>query len=551
MEIKQYLGPLLKWWKLILLACVLAGITSFLVVMRQPPSYQTRSTLVIGRAVYEPNPTSGELGIATQLASYYADIVQREVVRAATMEALNLKWLPGYTAVAVPNSALIEIMVTDTDPARAQAVANELANQLIKQSPSNVQLDEQRHQEFINRQLDLLETQITSTLDEMAKLEEELGGLTSARKISDTQSEIAALEQKLRSLQTNYATLLGNATGRAMNSLTIIEPAALPVRPVGPNRAATVLMSIAIAFFISAGAAYLLEYLDDTLKSPEEITRAFNLPVIGYIAEMGNNAENSFPVVKNPKSAVAEAFRSLRMNLEFVDVDNPSKALLIASVSQKEGKSVVATNLALTMAQASQRVILLDADFRKPSIHTYMGLENEKGFSDLFRGNLEVEDVLLPSDQDCLRIITSGAATPNPSDLVGSKKMDVILSELRERADILVLDGPPALITDAKVLATKVDAVVLVVGYGITRRSEAQIAIKQLNQAGANIAGVVMNRIPLNNKSLLKLYHYYYGVEETEESKPPSRLEKLRFPKLNVSLRNPLKAKSSAPRVDD
>jgi len=412
-------------------------------------------------------------------------------------------------------------------------------------------LDEQRHQEFINRQLDLLETQITSTLDEMAKLEEELGGLTSARKISDTQSEIAALEQKLRSLQTNYATLLGNATGRAMNSLTIIEPAALPVRPVGPNRAATVLMSIAIAFFISAGAAYLLEYLDDTLKSPEEITRAFNLPVIGYIAEMGNNAENSFPVVKNPKSAVAEAFRSLRMNLEFVDVDNPSKALLIASVSQKEGKSVVATNLALTMAQASQRVILLDADFRKPSIHTYMGLENEKGFSDLFRGNLEVEDVLLPSDQDCLRIITSGAATPNPSDLVGSKKMDVILSELRERADILVLDGPPALITDAKVLATKVDAVVLVVGYGITRRSEAQIAIKQLNQAGANIAGVVMNRIPLNNKSLLKLYHYYYGVEETEESKPPSRLEKLRFPKLNVSLRNPLKAKSSAPRVDD
>jgi capsular exopolysaccharide synthesis family protein len=232
------------------------------------------------------------------------------------------------------------------------------------------------------------------------------------------------------------------------------------------------------------------------------------------------------------------------MNLDYVGVDNASRAFLITSVKQTEGKSVVATNLALMMAQSGQKVILVDADFRKPSIHTYLGLDNEKGLSDLFRSDLEVEDVIVPAEQDCLRIITLGASAPNPSDLVGSRKMDGIISDIRERAEIVVLDGPPALITDAMVLSTKVDAVVLVVGYGITRKNEAQIAVKQLHRANATIAGIVMNKIPPNNKNILRLYHYY-SEEDGEKPKPSLVLEKLGLSRLNFSIRNPLKPKSS------
>ncbi len=236
MEIRQYLEPLFKWWKLILVACLLAGISSFLVVSRQAPIYQTRASVVIGSAVYEPNPSGGEIGLAQQLASYYANIATRDVVRNATMEALNLRWLPEYISQAVPNSQIIEISVTDTDPVRAQAVANELANQLIKQSPSNPDMKEQQRQEFISGQLALLETQIKDTQDEIAQKEEEMGGLNSARQIADAQADITALQNKLTTLQSNYSTMLSTSLGRASNSMSLLEAASLPVRPIGPNR---------------------------------------------------------------------------------------------------------------------------------------------------------------------------------------------------------------------------------------------------------------------------------------------------------------------------
>ncbi|OGO36030.1 MAG: hypothetical protein A2W35_15095 [Chloroflexi bacterium RBG_16_57_11] len=529
MEIKQYLEPLIKWWKLILVACLLAGISSFLIISRQPPTYQTRVSLVIGRAVYEPNPSGGEMGLAQQLAAYYANIAEREVIRNATMTALNLRWLPAYASQAVPNSQIIEITVTDTDPVRAQAVANELANQLIKQSPSNPDLKEQKRQEFIRQQLELLETQIQDTQEQIAQQENEMGTLNSARQIAEAQADLTAQRQKLTTLQTNYATMLGTSLGRASNSLNIIETAALPTRPIGPNRGTIILMSIAIAFMISAGAAYLIEYLDDSIETPEEINRVMKLPVIGFIPEIDNDVHKATIVAEKPRSVVAESFRAVKVSLDFGQVDVPAKSFLVASVSKTEGKSMIASNLAMTYALSGKKVFLLDADLRRPSLHTYLDLPNAKGLTTLL---LHPEKSIQQCAQSLpignLSVITAGNSVENPSDLIGSQRMKDILLELSERSDYLIVDGPPVLVTDSTILSTAVDEVLIVVGYGLTRRSEAAVALKRLESAGAKIGGVILNRIPRNNRAYYRLYHYDYGMpaEDTRSIK----LGKFHFP---------------------
>jgi len=530
MEIRQYIEPLFKWWKLIIVACILAAISSYLVVRQQPPIYQTQSALVIGRAVYEPNPSGGELGLAQQLATYYANIAMRDVVRTGTMNALNLTWLPQYTVSAVPNSQIIEIVVTDTDPLRAQAVANELANQLIKQSPSNPDLQEQKHQEFIRQQINLLETQIQDTLDEIASKEAELGSLNSARQISQTQAEIAGLQQKLTTLQTNYAALLGSSSGQGMNSLSLLETAALPQKPIGPNRMMIILMSVAIAFLISAGAAYLIEYLDDTFESADEINKHLNLPVIGFVPEIAKEGEKNDLVIRDGHSVEAEAFRALRVNIDFLQVHSPVKTLLVVSVGKTEGKSVISTNLALAIARSGKKVILLDADLRRPSLHQYLDLPNETGLSNIFLGQISTDDLLQSTDQENLSVITTGAPPPNPGELIGSKLLDDFLQGLSSRADIVIVDGPPVLVTDATILSAKVDAVLLVVGYGRTRRSEAVIAMRQLERAGAKIVGVVFNRVSSKKQGFYRIYHYDYGMETEATPYKVFHLGKLRIP---------------------
>src|SRR5574341_731808 len=250
MELGIYFRPLIKWWWLIAAAGLVAAVSSFLVTRRQPLLYESSTTLVVGQAVYESNPNSSDFFLNQQLASFYADLAQREPVRRATMEALGMSMLPEYHAAALPNSLLIQIQVSDTNPVRAQAVANELANQLIKQTPTNDPKGQER-QKFIENQLSTFEANILKAQEEIDKKQAELGGLTSAREIADTQAEISDQEQKLSSLRSDYAALLVSSNRGAGNTLTIIEPAELPQAPVGPRTMVMVLLSTVIAAVVA------------------------------------------------------------------------------------------------------------------------------------------------------------------------------------------------------------------------------------------------------------------------------------------------------------
>jgi len=217
---------------------------------------------------------------------------------------------------------------------------------------------------------------------------------------------------------------------------------------------------------------------------------------------------NPLITISNPRSPIAEAYRALRTNLEFSNLDKSLRALLVTSAGAEEGKSTTLANLAVTIAQSGKRVILVDADLRRPTQHQIFGLANNAGLTDMAR-----DDALLaaPPLQDSgvsnLQILTSGQLPPNPAEILGSKRMSDILAALLERADLILFDAPPVLaVTDAVVLSAKMDGVLLVVSAGKTKRENAKKARAQLEKINARILGAVVNNVKAEKGA-----SYYYA----------------------------------------
>jgi len=204
--------------------------------------------------------------------------------------------------------------------------------------------------------------------------------------------------------------------------------------------------------------------------------------------------------LNDPASPISEAYRTLRMNLQFAALDQHLNSLLITSSGPNEGKSTTLANLAVTMAQIEQRVIMVDCDLRRPSLHELFGLSNDSGLTNMMLNEQVMENPPLQKTAvDGLRLLTSGPLPPRPSDLLGSKRMTSVISLLGQEADILLLDAPPIMAaTDALVLATRVDAVLIVVSAGMTKREQAQQAIERLNRVNAHVIGSVLNNAPID-----------------------------------------------------
>ena len=530
MEFKDYIAPIIKWWWLILTAVIVAAGVSLFATSTQDPVYEAKTTLMIGRAIEDPNPSNAQFNTGQQLAATYADIARREPVRNATMVALGLEnWLPRYLVRPIQNTQLIEIIVTDTNSQRALAVANELGNQLILQSPTNPQQEEQDRLNFINSQLDELEIQIQDTQDEIVLRQDELGNLVSAAKILETQNQVSALQAKLTTLQTNYSSLLNNTQTGAINTLSVIERAT-KAGQVGPNAPITVLTAVGIGLILAAGAAYLLEYQDNTVKSPNDVNRLVKLPVLAGIGQIkGEDPESKLITIQQPRAPISEAYRKLRTGIQFASIDNPDHStLLVTSSNPSEGKSITAANLAAVMAQTGNRVLVLDADLRRPTQHSLFSLSNGRGLTSLLlkidtaRSQEEVktliDQIVHPTSVKGLHVLTSGPIPPNPSELLDSSRMKLTLAALSQHYDIVVLDSPPVLaVTDAAVLSRLANNIVLVAYAGQTQRAHLKQAVEQLQDIKANIIGVVLNRLSARGDG----YYYYrnpYYYADGEDS---------------------------------
>jgi polysaccharide biosynthesis transport protein len=337
-------------------------------------------------------------------------------------------------------------------------------------------------------------------------------------------SRLTQLQSTLDLYQNLYINLLSSLEtvrlARLQNTPNIvkIEPATQPEKPIRPRTLLNTALAAFVGLMLAAGIAFLVEYLDDTLRTPDDVEQALGVPVLGFVAEMQTRSKpgEEVYVSRQPRSPVSEAFRSLRTNLEFSSVQKPIRKIIVTSPSPAEGKTTIAVNLAAIYAQSGKRVALVDADMRHPCVHQLLGIPNRDGLSNLFRSGESVQSVSRSKlELPHLMIITSGSLPPNPAELLGSTRMSQILDELSDLVDVIVIDTPPSLVADAQILSVKVDAVLLVVQPGKTQAETAISSMELYKRAGARVIGTVLNRIPRNREYYYGGYKYYspYGEQ--------------------------------------
>ncbi len=331
-------------------------------------------------------------------------------------------------------------------------------------------------------------------------------------------AEMDQMQNNLTLYQNIYTNLLNSyeemRLARLRNTPNVVQvEAAMPSEsPIRPRPITNAGLGGAVGMMLAAGVVFLIEYLDDTLKSPEDAANILQLPVIGYIPEMKITKEQEdgyVHVAEEPRSPVTESFRSLRTNLEFSQVDKPLRTIMITSPSPSEGKSTVAANLALTMSQSGKRVALIDADLRRPRLHRILTVSNRVGLSDIFLNHRTAQAISRPWRDSQLTIITSGPLPPNPNELLGSQKMAQFIEQLKEMYDIIIFDSPPILVSDATVLASRVDGVLMVLNPGRSKKDAARATVEQVQRVGTKVIGLVFNRIPKHRSDYYGGYRHY------------------------------------------
>lgn len=302
----------------------------------------------------------------------------------------------------------------------------------------------------------------------------------------------------------------------------LIKPAQEPSTPSSPKTLLNVMLGALLGLLAGIGIAVLRHLLDTTVKTTEELEQAAGATSLGTV-RFDPEAANS-PLVTLRGSARAEAFRTIRTNLRYVDVDNPARCVVITSSIPGEGKSTTACNLAIALAQAGAKVLLVEADLRRPKVAEYLGVDGQIGLTDILIGQVSPAQAVVPWNRGLMDFLPSGSIPPNPSELLGSQHMSDLLKVLLTRYDTVILDAPPLLpVTDAAVLTTAADGAILIARYGAAKREQVQESADALRQIEGRLLGTVLNFAPSKRRGKYGYggdygYDYGYGHSHQAES---------------------------------
>ncbi|MBB2911640.1 non-specific protein-tyrosine kinase [Streptosporangium becharense] len=306
--------------------------------------------------------------------------------------------------------------------------------------------------------------------------------------------------------------------------VTVVDQASVPGAPISPRPVVNLLMGVLIALLSAMAAIVVRDRLDTTVKSSETLHHASGSSTLGIICYERDAKRHPLILRSRGRSSRAEAFRSLRTNLQFVGVDRKPRSLVVTSCLPGEGKSSTSANLAITLAQAGRRVILVDGDLRRPSIPGYLGIEGGTGLTDVLIDRARLEDVIQIWGDPEVAVLPSGQIPPNPSELLGSDGMRQVLDRLSSAYDMVIIDAPPLLpVTDAATLAVICDGALLVARHGKTRREHIAHAAQMLASINARVVGTVLNFAPSRGGRYYGYgYGYGYGYEAETEVKTPA-----------------------------
>jgi capsular exopolysaccharide synthesis family protein len=511
-------------WMIALVVVVVAG-GALGVSLLQRPVYEASALLLIeepataSNTVLNPSDgqqeTSGTLVVQTQMQI----ITSQPVIDAVTKQLGRDS--SGVTVSEVGQTLVVRVTASSTSPSHAAAVANAYANQYITFTRGQDINSDIAAATQLKTQIDNLQTKINgidaqvaaASGPNQATVQANLGpqrdNLVTQQGLFTEQLQQLEVEQSLR-------------TGAA----ELVTPAAVPSAPVSPKPIRNAILGILAGLLLGVAAAYGFDYLDDSVKSVEDVANATRgLPNLGLIPQVSNWKETNETMVvsvTDPTSPTSEAYRTLRTSIQFVRLDHEARIIQVTSPSAAEGKTTTLANLGVALAQAGQRVCLCCCDLRRPRVHEFFGLDNEIGLTSTILGQHSLSSAIqdVPGI-DGLRVLASGPLPPNPSELLGSPRAAEVIKTLAASFDTVLVDSPPVLpVTDAAVLSGVVDATLLTVSAGDTTTREIARALQILNQVHAPLIGTVINGVTSQTGGGYYIYgrNRYYRYEQAQRT---------------------------------
>lgn len=452
LDLRDYLRVLRRNWMLVV-AMTLVGLlggAALSVLIRPTYTSDTQLFVAIQSSGSVSDLQQGNTFGQSRVQSYVKTVATPVVLQPA-IDALGLQESAGALAQRVTastelNTVLINISVNDSSPVQAAAIAQAVANSLIKA-------------------IDSLEKPKTG--------------------------------------------------GSSPVSMSVIKPATAPLAPSAPNTRINLILGLLFGLALGVGLAVLRTAVDNRIRGEADLRQVSDAPILGAITFDQDAVKKPLLTQSAPQSQRAESFRQLRTNLQFANVSAHAKTVLVTSSLPGEGKSTTATNLAIALAQAGQSVCLVDADLRRPMVSEYLGVDRNAGLTTALVGAADVNDLLQAWGDGDLYVLASGAVPPNPSELLGSEAMKQLILRLEQAFDVVIIDAPPLLpVTDAAVLAQHVGGVVVVVGAQTVRRHDLEKSLGSLTLVGADLLGVVLNRLPTKGADAYTYSYSTYGSLE-------------------------------------
>ena len=498
MALRDYLAVLQRRkWPIIGVTGVVVG-AAVLLSLLQAPVYQGATRLLL-------RPSASIFDSPSQQRSTDPVLVETEIQRLRSEEVRLLvgdrlgRPAPKVTVDTVGLTAVVDVKAEHRIPREAARISDAYVGAYIEFS-------RQEANEALTEAAKEVQSRITVLQEEIRQLDGQLAALPSCigpnppRECDQRQrlnqdrdavvSQIVPLKQRLNEVQVGISPTSGPQ---------VLSPAAIPTSPVRPTPVRNGLLGLMVGLVFGVSLAFAREHFDDSVRTKDDLERAAgNLPVVGIIPSVGLWKKRSDTHVVSqvePMSAAAEAYRSLRTAVKFLTLDRSLQTLQITSPNVSEGKSTTVANLAVALARAGERVVVVCCDLRRPRIHEFFGLHNDVGFTSVIMGAVPLSAALQAvPDEPRLLVLASGELPPNPSELLSSSRAEQLLAAIKRDASVVLVDCPPVLpVTDAAVLSSRVDGTLLVATVNRTTRSEVTRSLELLRQVGAPLLGVVLN----------------------------------------------------------
>jgi succinoglycan biosynthesis transport protein ExoP len=495
-----------RWTIPIVIVALFGAAAGYFITKTVTPIYQVKGSILV---VAGPGQTGGSGGVPltpTQATTTAATLLTYPQMLQQVIDELHLvtnvdSLAAEVSASAQSNTELVDVTVRDPSAVRAARIANALMDAYVKQvSNQNAQRINQAGASF--------QAQITSVQSTLSQQQTQLVATVKARQ--DTTALRAAIDANtalLTQLNLSFSTFKATAA-QALDAVSVAAAAPVPTKPASPSNVLNTIVGAVVGFLIALGLAGLVQFLDRGLNNADDVRDRLGVPCLGVVPKYAAVAWGQKPRGRKRRRAeeAMEAYRRLRANLLFSAPDTDLKDVVVTSARPGEGKTRIAANLAIALASSEKRVLLVDADMRKPDQHRLFRRSLEGGLSELI---VQTRTDAIPSlngvhatEYENLSLLTSGTIPPNPAELLSSKRAHLLLTSIGMQQDLIVVDTAPAgVVTDALSVAAGASATIVIVEAGKTNASQAASVITALRAVGANVVGVVLNKAPLRRRS--------------------------------------------------